>query len=113
LSHNERLREAIARLEDLNTEIAALARLAKRFPDEPPVGAVIRIFKRHDAPGVMSPGRTIYTYVATRATPKDWFMTGRNYSGRPLSWDELIEFIGDAKVWQASGWARIGEDGDE
>ncbi|WP_439377867.1 hypothetical protein [Amycolatopsis lexingtonensis] len=112
MSHNERLREALSRLEELNTEIAALARLAKRFPDEPEVGSVLKIFKRYEAqPNSWRGTRfgSIYTYVAVRATPKDWFMTGRDHGGRPMTWDALVDFIGESKVWLVDGWSRIGE----
>lgn len=99
---SSKLEKALAELERAQAQLAEVTKQLKRFPEEPPVGTVLRFYKRFEY------GR-VYTYVAFRATHRDWFVTGRTVAGVPQSWDTLVEFIGDSTVERFTSFERIGE----
>lgn len=99
---NSKLEKALAELERAQAQLAEVTKQLKRFPEEPPVGTVLRFYKR------VGYGR-VHTYVAFRATHREWFVTGRGVAGMPLAWDTLVEFIGDSTVERFTSFERIGE----
>lgn len=99
---NSKLENAIAELKRAQAQLAKVTEQLKRFPEEPPVGTVLRFYKRFGY------GR-IRPYVAFRASHREWFITGRGVSGTPKSWDTIVEFIGDSTVERFTSFERIGE----
>lgn len=99
---NSKLEKALAELERAQAQLAEVTKQLKRFPEEPPVGSVLRFYKR------VGHGR-VRTYVAFRASHREWFITGRGVSGMPKSWDTIVEFIGDSTVERFTSFERIGE----
>lgn len=99
---NSKLENAIAELKRAQAQLAEVTKQLKRFPEEPPVGTVLRFYKRFGY------GR-IRPYVAFRASHREWFITGRGVSGMPKSWDTIVEFIGDSTVERFTSFERIGE----
>ena len=92
-----KLERALAQLQRAQETVTALLGTAKRFPEEFPIGTVLAF--RHVFDGC----KTEYGYVALRAANGWWYTTGR----ARLSWDELVEFIGDAPCSIAKTWEDI------
>lgn len=91
--------------EEALTNLRDLAALYQRFPQEPESGSVIRFTKRYTANG------RGYSFAALRVGPR-WYITGSrsSSSARPGGWmsfDELVEFIGDGKAWVSQGWTEV------
>jgi len=99
---NSKLENALAELKRAQEQLAVVTKQLMRFPEEPPIGTVLRFYKR------VGYGR-VRPYVACRANHREWFVTGRGVSGMPKSWDSLVEFIGDSAVERATSFERIGE----
>jgi hypothetical protein len=58
-------------------------------PDEPASG-LIQFVKRYNGSG----GSKLYHFAAIRTPEGRWYVTGSTtHSTRPMSWDELLEFI--------------------
>lgn len=99
IKHDARLNEIMYRLLsagrvfDRSTLITA-----DRFPTEPPDGSVLRYTK------YLAPRGKEYTYVAVRADGR-WYSTGRET--QPLSWDRMVDAIGDNPCSIATAWAVI------
>lgn len=79
----------------LEKEVARRLALIDAFGDDPYMhNDVIRFVKMHDVQGE----RRAYTYAALKVEDR-WYLTGVTYHvgvvrpRKPLSWDELIEFI--------------------
>lgn len=97
--------DAIAALERLR-EMAALY---QRFETEPESGTVIRFSKQ------FGNGRK-YSYAALRVG-RFWYITGNMNlirgsisnvrSNGAVTFEALIEFIGDSKAWVSSGWTEV------
>lgn len=75
-----------------------------RWPAQPPPGSVLR-FERRFAPRIEAKA---YTYVAIRIDAGDetrWHVTGRRQL--ILSWDELVNLIGDSPCWLVTTYQEI------
>jgi hypothetical protein len=52
-----------------------------------------------------------YSFAALSVARLGWYLTGPNYSGKPLTWDELLDFIGGPTEWSQVGivvtWAPL------
>lgn len=68
-------------------------------PQEPEAGTVIGFTKQ------FTEGGPSYSFAALRVgrLRKGWFLTGPNYAGTPMDWDDLLDFIGGPEEW-----ARVG-----
>lgn len=57
-------------------------------------------------------GGTVCTYAAVKVGNR-WYVTQRGDSFRRgfgldcLTWDRLLEFIGDGELWAATEWERV------
>lgn len=84
------------------------SRPAKR-PAEPEVGTVLGFEVQFEADG------TRYSYAAIRATSaaKGWYLSGPRYAAQPLTWDQLLDFIGEPQDWARVGvvesWVTLGD----
>lgn len=70
-----------------------------RFPSEPPEGSVlkwVKTFKRNPEQG--------YTYVAVHVNGA-WYLSGKQTD--PMTFDELVAFIGDSPCELATNWVEI------
>jgi hypothetical protein len=85
------------KIESMLSQFRDMAARIERFGGEPEIGAVIKFEHTFAARSAFNPGGT-YTYVAFRADNGDWYTTGRPKHG-PISWAELLEFIGDGRAW--------------
>lgn len=92
---------------DIQAARAALQQLLatvdkpRRFPEQPPIGSVLR-FERTFRPG--SHARS-YDYVAFRAEP-GWYFTSARSEG-VLTWEQMVECIGDNPCWLVSEYIQI------
>ena len=90
-----------SRKEIVASQLKALqAEMARydRFPDEPGDGTVWSFVKKFRDPNDITEMRD-YTYLTLRAGNR-WYMTGQNkHAMVGISYDNLIEFIGDAEVF--------------
>lgn len=96
-------RAAEAALKTLTEAMATF----ERFGDEPGVGEVIRFTKRFTS------GGKLYLYAALR-TERGWYVTGRTPGmtavverNGSVTWENLIEFIGDGKAWISATWTEV------
>lgn len=74
---------AAARL-DLRVAELALARAKDALPAEPPRGTNIRFRVQ------FAPGERTYTYIALRTDEGHWLITGKQYGGKPLTWEKIV-----------------------
>lgn len=78
-----------------------------RRPAEPEPGTVIGFAKayREDGP--------LYSFAAVRVDRLGWYLTGPQYSGQPMKWDALLDFIGGPAEWFRVGvvteWSPLGD----
>lgn len=74
-------------------------------PVEPEPGTVLGFTKRYTEDGHG------YSFAALSVARLGWYLTGPNYSGKPLTWDELLDFIGGPTEWSQVGivvtWAPL------
>jgi hypothetical protein len=61
-----------------------LARAKSREPEEPPVDTTLQIKVQYRE------GEKAYTYVAYRTPEGYWLVTGRNYAGKRLGWEDIL-----------------------
>jgi hypothetical protein len=66
-------------------------------PAEPMPTSVIGFTKRYREAG------PAYSFVAVHVGRLGWYLTGPNYAGTPMVWDDLLNFIGGPEEW-----ARVG-----
>lgn len=92
----------------LDTLIAAKERIEEQIVKElaKPVddfdeGHVIQFKRSYERNG------RLYDFAAIKIG-QQWYLTKSSYSAvrSPLSWDELLDFIGDNEVWYATEWER-------
>lgn len=102
MSVEAQLARARQALEEAQEEIARLSRLVSRFPTEPSVGTVLRFSKKYT---LLSGSR--YTYVALSAGRDRWFLTGNKTAA--LTWENLVDFIGDEPCSVAADWHDLDE----
>lgn len=91
--------------EEALTNLRDMAVRYERFEKEPESGTVIRFTKRYTT------GGRGYSFAALHVGPR-WYLTGaRNSSttrtGGWMTFDELVEFIGDGKAWVSGDWTEI------
>jgi hypothetical protein len=84
-------------IEAMLTRFRDMAARIERFGGEPECGTVIKFEHTFTRTSVINPGGT-YTYVAFRADNGAWYTTGKPKYG-PISWEELLGFIGDGRAW--------------
>jgi hypothetical protein len=74
-------------------------------PVELEPGTVLGFTKRYTEDG---PG---YSFAALSVARRGWYLTGPKYNGNPLTWDELLDFIGGPTEWSQVGivvtWAPL------
>lgn len=92
--------------EDALTTLRDLAAVHQRFETEPASGSVIRFTKRYTA------GGKGYTFAALRVGSDDWYLTGARSSssagaGNRMTFEALVEFIGDGKAWVSGDWIEV------
>lgn len=51
-------------------------------------------------------GGTTYTYAAVKVRNR-WYVTQRRSGLDRLTWDTLLEFVGDGELWAATEWERV------
>lgn len=52
----------------------------------------------------------VYSFIAMKAPDGYWYLTGSRESHRHKSWDELVDFMTDAKdIWVATAWTPLDE----
>lgn len=100
-----KLAETLKATEDMLARLRELAAAHQRFEKEPESGSVIRFTKRYTLSG------RGYSFAALRIGPR-WYITGsRNSSsartGNWMTFEELVEFIGDGKAWVSGDWIEV------
>lgn len=74
-------------------------------PIELPPGTVIGFTKRYTEDG---PG---YSFAAIHVDRLGWYLTGPKYSGQPVDWETLLDFIGGLDEWAhvgvVTGWTPM------
>ena len=90
------LEKALKDLAEQQETVAKLLRQTQRFPNEFPVGTVLKfkhVFMKY---GTISVNGVAYDYVALRANNGFWYLTCSG--SKTMSWEQLVEFIGDEEV---------------
>lgn len=91
--------------EDALITLRDLAAVHQRFAAEPNLGSVIQFTKRYTA------GGKGYSFAALRAGA-GWYITGARSSssagaGNRMTFEALVEFIGDSKAWVSGDWIEV------
>lgn len=75
-------------------------------PIEPDSGAVLGFTKRYTEDGQG------YSFVAINVGRLGWYLSGPKYAGQPMTWDDLLDFIGGPDEWALTGvvaaWHPLG-----
>lgn len=66
-------------------------------PGELPPGTVLGFAKRYTEDG------PAYSFAALHVDRRGWYVTGPKYSGQPMDWDVLLDFIGGPAEWATVG----------
>jgi len=95
------LEKALKDLKRQQETVEKLLRQTQRFPEEFPVGTVIKfkhLFKNYYTRQLEEQGGTPnkYDYAAIHASNHFWYLTCANTSR--MTWEQLLEFIGDEEV---------------
>jgi hypothetical protein len=92
-------------IDRIDSQIAALEqqkiRLLSQPDDKFEEGDVVWFTKGF---GPSGPHR--YTYAALKHGGR-WYVTQSGTQQRPMSWDALLEFVGDGEMWAATEWEVI------
>lgn len=89
------LEKALKDLARQQDTVQKLLQQAQRFPEEFEVGTVLK-FKHVFTGKSYPPVRKAYDYVALRADNGFWYLTC--CGSKTMTWDQLVEFIGDEEV---------------
>jgi len=90
------LEKALRDLQRQQEMVEKLLRQTQRFPDEFPVGTVLKfkhVFMKY---GTIPVNSKVYDYVALRADNGFWYLTCAG--SKTMNWEQLVEFIGDEEV---------------
>jgi hypothetical protein len=90
------LEKALKDLARQQDTVQKLLQQAQRFPEEFEVGTVLKfkhVFMKY---GTIPVNSTKYDYVALRADNGFWYLTCSG--SKTMTWDQLVEFIGDEEV---------------
>lgn len=88
------LEKALKDLAKQQATVQALLRQTQRFPDEFPVGTVLKFKHTFESARYVEP--KAYDYVALRAGNGFWYLTCSG--SKTMTWENLLEFIGDEPV---------------
>lgn len=89
LARREQIEQELLRLESLPTE-----------PEGTGEHAVIFFSKQFHSGGVS------YDYAAIKASNGLWYTTGPR-APKGYTWDQLVDFIGDAEIWVCTEWSAL------
>lgn len=89
----------------IDNQIAALEEQKLRVmaqPDDKYVDGDVVWFTKDFGPSGAHP----YTYAALKHGGR-WYITQSDTSQRPMSWETLLDFVGDNELWTAVEWECI------
>lgn len=96
MSQKMNLEKALRDLAEQQATVAKLLKQTQRFPEEFPVGTVLKfkhVFMKY---GTIPVNARRYDYVALRANNGFWYLTCAG--SKTMTWEQLLEFIGDEEV---------------
>lgn len=66
-------------------------------PPEYVPGTVLGFTKQYSEDG------PAYSFAAVHVRWLGWYLTGPQYAGEPMRWDDLLDFIGGPEEWRTVG----------
>lgn len=100
----ETLRAAVATAERAAARIQALQNRPEEPTTDDPDGALVIWFRRRFQAG------TAYTYAAVNVNGR-WYLSGPKMAAMPLTWDQLLDWLGDdlvGDIWKATELSPLG-----